>query len=296
MGVNAIKDISDTAKSISEFSTGFWEFIEHIVPGITLGRTIAEGHSKLIDSVVMNDEIDVNSRMMFLAMYKKRLKEIERCSKVTEVAIDMIDKKVDPSKVDEDWYEFFFERVKNISDSKVQYMWAQILAGELNSPNSFSKMLIHILSIMSKEQAEFFCNLSRFCMKEYRGKNKTKHVHAFVYIGSSPGAYESSGISYEKLKDMENMGLIRCSFEREYIFKNKQYVSYGNKYIEIRGNEDNENKIMVGNVCLTENGESLYEIVGEEFKSYSSQILNFTISELERRGCHVYVNEQKKTK
>lgn len=296
MEVKDIKDVADVAGTVIKLGSGFWDILERIVPGIKIGRAITDGQVKIIENVLDNENIDIETKRIFLATYKKQYKELKRCAKVSEEALEKINKDSDASKVTEDWYDFFFDKVRIISDERIQSIWAQILAGEINTQGSFSKSLIHNLSIMTSKQANDFCNISRFCIKEYRSHKQTKHVHAFIFIKDNPKLYESSGVTYEGLKDLESLGLVRCDFERGYVFWNKQYLQYGTNYIEIRGNIDNEDKIYVGNVCLTENGESLYEIVGDEYKAYSSQILDYTISELELRGCQVYVNEQLKTK
>lgn len=296
MDNDKFNDVSKAANGMVRVVEALWNVLERIVPGIRIGRAITEGHAQVIDSYVKRTDIDEISKMFMLANYRKRIKEIKRCSKVVELAEEMLDKNSKADAVDDDWFDFFFDRVKNVSDERAQNMWAQVLAGEVNKPGTFSRALIHTLSIMSQSQARFFCNLSRFCMKEYRSKSETRRVHAFVFLSTNPDSYSHSNITYEQLRDMENLGLIRCNFDSEYVFKNKQYLSYGNKIIEICGNEKNDYKIKVGNVCLTNNGESLYTLVGDEYKAYSTQILNFTISALEDRGCHVYVNEQLKTR
>ena len=190
-------------------------------------------------------------------------------------------------EVEEDWFSFFFDKVELISDEKAQQLWSRILAGEVNSPGTFQYSLLHALSIMSKTQAELFCNIARFCMYEFQGEE----VHPLLFISANASAYMSSKITASQLKELENLGLIQCNFNSEYVFLNKKKVfRYGNKVIEVFGDPNNNDKIKAGNVVFTYNGKTLFGIVGEEHKRYRTDILDFTITKLQRRNCKVVLN------
>lgn len=56
------------------------------------------------------------------------------------------------------------------------------------------------------------------------------------------------------------------------------------------GDPDNAEKIKAGNVTFSSNGRILFDIVGEEFKKYRSDILDFNITKFHRRNCRVVIN------
>lgn len=112
-----------------------------------------------------------------------------------------ISENAQPEKVEEDWFAFFFDKVKIVTNEAVLNMWSRILAGEVNKPGSFSRSLLHTLSIMSSAQAELFCNISRFCMYEYKNEDV---VIPLIFIASNVEAYEDSRITEEGLFELEN--------------------------------------------------------------------------------------------
>ena len=63
--------------------------------------------------------------------------------------------------VDKDWCLRFFDTVGNVSDERLQEIWARLLAGEIEKPCSFSLRTIDILRNMSQSEAKLFeliCN------------------------------------------------------------------------------------------------------------------------------------------
>ena len=64
--------------------------------------------------------------------------------------------------MDEDWAADFAEKCKNISDKKMQDMWAKILASEAGAPGSFSKSTVDTVGKMGKEDAQMFSDFCQF--------------------------------------------------------------------------------------------------------------------------------------
>mgnify|MGYP004512896453 CR=1 FL=1 len=69
-------------------------------------------------------------------------------------------------------------------------------------------------------------------------------------------------------------------------------IGDGNKVIEIYGNPRNQDKINVGNVRFTRNGQVLYRIVDDAYKGYNNHILEFMIERLKHRNCKIIINEK----
>ena len=168
----------------------------------------------------------------------------------------------------------------------MQLIWAQLLAEEANNPGSISLSLLHSLSIMTFGQAESFCNISRFALREY----KKESVNLLIFYSKNRTAYLDSRIDERKLKELERLGLIVCDFKDEFIYENKKAFVIGNKKLTIYGDPDNKNKIKAGNIEFTIDGQLLYKIIDSSFKGYDSRIVNFTINKFKRRGCRVLVD------
>lgn len=64
--------------------------------------------------------------------------------------------KVSENPVDQDWVSRFFDSVANVSTSDMQHLWGKILAGEVESPGSFSLCMLDRIKNMSKKDAQLF--------------------------------------------------------------------------------------------------------------------------------------------
>ncbi len=282
MNTEEISKLSETAKN-------FYDIIDSILQPRGLNAAIIDAHKKIIDSYVERTDIDAFTKAAFVSSYKRMVKEYASCAKTIRMAEPFISDDAQPEKVEEDWFAFFFDKVKIVTNEAVLKMWSRILAGEVNKPGSFSRSLLHTLSIMSSAQAELFCNISRFCMYEYKNEDI---VHPLIFIASNVEAYKNSQITAEGLFELENLGLIQCDFKDEFVFYKKKVLRFGNKVLEIHGDPDNQDKIKAGNVKFTDNGLALFSIVGEPYKEYRVDILNFVITKFQRRNCKIIMNNK----
>ena len=283
------KNLPEVAKNLSEVAKNAMAIIDRILEPRGINLAIQEGHKKIIETYIGRPDVGENDKIAFLAGYKRLIKEYKNCKKVENMAILQISENARPEDVEEDWSTFFFDKVRLVSDEAVQSMWAKILANEVDRPGSYSKSLLHTLSIMGTGQAALFCNISRFCMYDYKNE---EIIHPFIFIATNVDTYNKSKINSSGLVELEQLGLIQCDFKDEFVFLNKKILRYGNKVIEIYGDPNNENKINAGNVRFTQNGLTLFGIVGNQFKKYRADFLDFTISKLQHRNCRIIVNNQ----
>ena len=287
MSTNEIKGVSEIAKNVSEAAKNFQTVVDNILQPKGLNLVISKAHEKIIeDYFEMEDSPE--KRMAFIGGYKKMVKEHQRCVNVVEQAMPLIENRGRPFDIEEDWLDFFFDKARLISDETVRNIWAKILAGEVNEPQKYSRALLHTLSIMSNSQAMFFCNISRFCLCGFKEFNK---AHPLIFISANVEAYKLSGITIKALLELQQLGLIQCVFDREYTFDKAKDFRAGNRKITILGDDKSE-YIKAGNVVFTKDGQSLYDMIGEEFKIVDSRILDYTIEKFKARGCKVLINSR----
>lgn len=295
MDINNAEKLSEIIKNSSEsFKNCYSIFDDFFHPNIINGA-IKDGHVKIIESLadeisnsIRNGEVDVE-KLAILCNYKNIIREYKNCKSVVDIASNMFTNESKPQNVDEDWFTFFFDKVKLTSNESMQHIWAQVLAGEVNNPGVFQKSLLNILSIMNSDLAKLFCNISRFCLMDF---NDYKTVHPFIFISTNVEAYANSGITREQLLQLEHIGLIQCDFKDEFIFLDKHDFRIGNYKISVSGDKNNKNRIKVGNVIFTRDGIDLYSIIDKEFKEYRSDILEFTFSRLKSRNCQIAFNDK----
>lgn len=281
--------IMEVGKGVNEVVKNFLAIIDFVREPQGIDKITIQGYEKILNEVLEQPEMDAFVKLAFVSNYKSLIKEYQNRKDVIEQSLQFITDKAKPEEVEKDWFNFFFDKVRLVSDETVQIMWAKILASEVNTPGKYSKALLHTLSIMDSGQAKLFCNISRFCIPEYKNEES---VHPILFIASNVKSYEKSGINFDGLVELEQLGLIQCDFKDEFIFKKKKILRYGNKVIEIYGNPQNQDKINVGNVRFTRNGQVLYRIVDDAYKGYNNHILEFMIERLKHRNCKIIINEK----
>lgn len=282
MGINS-KDTSEIVKNTTEATKNVAEIVQMILQPRGIDAVIQEGHKRIIEEVIASDKYSSQEKEFFLANYKRQIKEYKNCNDIAEAASLNIlpEKKIE--SVDPDWFSFFFEKAKLVSDESMQKIWAAILAEEINSPNTISRSLIHTLSIIDKKQAESFCNICRFCWFDL----DYDKIHPFIYISKAHTAYHDSNITWDRLKDLEYLGLISCDSDPGYALKGPRRFRTGNIVVNVNGTPESRNLISVGNVMFTANGRKLYDLVDPEYKQYRNDIFSFIENELFNHNCIV---------
>ena len=231
------------------------------------------------------DQLLNSGKMSYLEYYK-----CKNFLQIAQKADSMCDKEsnADQEYHDFDWFIRFYEYSSNIGNEEMQILWAKVLAGEVQRPNTTSLTLLHTLSMMQQEQASAFRNVSRFALMDIKGD----FAHLLLFISTNRESYEKENITPTLLKELERLDLIECTFSDEYIFKRKKVFRTGNKIITIYGDPENHGKIKAGNVKFTRDGQLLYSALDEDSKRYRSDILDFTITKFQRRNCRVIINDR----
>ena len=277
------KEKSEVVKNATESTKNLAEIVQMILQPRGIDAAIQEGHKKIIEEVMASDKYSIAEKEFFLINYKKQIKEYKNCKKIAEIASFNIlpDKQIE--EVDSDWFSFYFEKAKLVSGEAMQKIFAAILAEEINAPNSISRSLIHTLSIIDKKQAESFCNLCRFCWFDL----DYDKVHPFIYIAKAHTAYRDSKITWDRLKDLEYLGLISCDSDPGYALAGPRRFRTGNIIVNVKGTPKSRELIYVGNVMFTRNGRKLYDLVDAEYKQYRNDIFSFVVNELHNHNCVV---------
>lgn len=68
----------------------------------------------------------------------------------------------DIKNVNSDWLKHFFGITEDISDDKMQDLWAHILAGEAKKPKSFSLRTLDALRLISSDEAQLFADAVKY--------------------------------------------------------------------------------------------------------------------------------------
>ena len=172
-----------------------------------------------------------------------------------------------PEEMEPDWITDVFEKCRNVSDDQMQDVWARLIAGEAESPGTFSKRTATFLADLDKRDAESFSQLCRFCMN--LGSFSEPDMTPLIF-NLDDGIYRKHGITFDLLTHLESLNLIRFEPAMEL---HKQYTAtvlaweYHHDRLAIkfpRRNDstdlDNKSQATYGHVMLTILGKEIFRL------------------------------------
>ena len=120
----------------------------------------------------------------------------------------MVDETADSASISDDWIANWRDKARLVSDEEMATLWAQLLAGEANSPGTFSPRAVNILADMDKSDAQLFHNLCRFQVMRYDTEFGQMDNIPLV-LNPRDEIYAGNGISDDGLQALEDIGLIK---------------------------------------------------------------------------------------
>lgn len=155
-------------------------------------------------------------------------------------------------EINDDWFAYWHETSKNVSDKDIQQVWAKILNSEVNSQGSVSKRTLEFLTTAEKSELEVFSKLCQFEVQIAQSLYQPMILEDYydsdnVYMENTPDAlgvpfnqiipdiYIQHGIDQHKLKYLEEIELIKLNRVTGGI-RNRgiKDVSYLNTYITMK--------------------------------------------------------------
>ena len=143
----------------------------------------------------------------------------------------------------------------------MQVLWSRVLAGEANSPGSYSKRTVKFLASLDKYDAELFTKLCTF-------KWSIDQDSVLFIYGWEEKIYLRHGINFGVLAHLESIGLIQFNNQiSDFTISNipkTVKASYYGKPIVLTFQKDSDNIIVIGKVLLTRIGMELAPICGSQ--------------------------------
>jgi len=240
--------------------------------------SIIEANKSIIEEISNRQDINPIERAAIISNYKKIVKEYENQVDIMRMAVEHLEPDFNPKKVNNDWITFFFDKVKDVTEDYMKEIWGRILAGEFNKPNTYTKQLLHILSIMDSKIATRFQKIRSSCFYA------EPYLYIFIYRTNGKEIknvkkYQDLSLYISDFKELDSLGLIQYRYSdfHSLVIKNKVF-DYGNKQIKLN---TNKRSIAIGNVALTSVGKQLCRIVPME---YDDKIFNLCIDSWEKLG------------
>jgi len=264
---NSLVNLGDLTRP----ATVLIEKISDAVGALYLPRQIrriakAEVEAEKIKALA-NIEITEIQQRGIVRFIEEQGRQQENMESVTEQSIPELKEDAKPEDIENDWLASFFEKCRLVSDKEMQSLWAKLLAGEANSPGTFSKRTVEQISNLDKSDAQLFTSLCGFGWV-------IGDIVPLVYDVEQE-IYNEKGIYFNSLKHLDDIGLITFNdlggFVRKKFPKFITVFYYGTP-INIEFNQDEDNKLQIGKVLLSKAGQELAPICGsvksDEFMEY----------------------------
>lgn len=226
----------------------------------------AEAEAAMIKAQSKTEITDLHRRAVrrWIDEEAQRQKNMED---ITAKALPQLDEKATPDSVEDDWLVNFFDKSRIVSDNEMQELWSRVLAGEANTPGTYSKRTVNFLSDLDKADAELFIKLCGFGWMLGDVVPLVFDVQAEIY--------NKHGINFNSLSHLESIGLIQLNnlsgFLRLGLPKTFSVLYYG-KWLTLEMPKDTDNGLEIGKALLTKIGQELAPICGsksvEGFRDY----------------------------
>ena len=216
----------------------------------------AEGEAERIKAVSQIEISKLQRRALqrFIVEEAKKQTNIES---ITAKALPNVEQNAQPQNMEDDWITNFFDKCRLISNEEMQILWSKVLAGEANSPGTFSKRTVNFLGSLDMYDATLFHSLCRFSWI-------TEGLTPLIY-NESTEIYNKYGLDFVSLKHLDAIGLLSLESTTGYLLTElpkKITITYYGKPLIIEFGNEKENEFNIGHVILSKIGQELAPICG----------------------------------
>lgn len=159
-----------------------------------------------------------------------------------------------------DWHVRCYEACGNVSDDQLQSLWAELLAGEIREPDTYSFRTIDCLKNLSKREALLF---KRIC-------GTSIATGKYIYIPRVKAYLEHSKITHDDILKLEDCGLVKSDTNLSLtmdVTKNNSILTANSSWLLlVRTKLDSQrvlNKFEIPEYLFTQSGMELYKIIGD---------------------------------
>lgn len=224
----------------------------------------AEGYAAVqkakIDNEVMLVRLE-GEEQVAQYIYAREARKMNNVQQIVDKAKEQFaeGEQVSSEPINQDWKNRFFSIAEDISDEEMQKLWAQILAGEIKHPKSFSLRTLDVLRNISKEEAELLGKANQF------------------YLASSYICTESFALDLFQNLQLSDAGLINNeALLRQWTVNkhSKQSVHYRDDvYLNLYNDTNRDITIKINVKQLTIAGQELLKLCdAPETDSFLSQL------------------------
>lgn len=134
-----------------------------------------------------------------MRMAAEAVHQQENLERIAGSAPKYMPESVSEEDVNPDWRTLFFKHARDISDNLMREVWAQVLAGEVAKPGSYSLRTLEVLRLMSSAEAEAF---ARLCDLVFEPN----------YVVRMDRGLEEFGVPFNDIMALQAAGVLQESF------------------------------------------------------------------------------------
>lgn len=218
-------------------------------------KAIAEAEATKTKAL-MDLEIEDIQKRALSRLVTEEIKKQENIESITEKSFSSLEENAVPENIEDDWLSNFFDKCKLISDDEMQTLWAQILAGESNTPGTFSKRTIEFISTLDKSDALLFDNFLKYCW--FIGG-----YQPLIIDYDDNSIYENNNITFSNLMHLDEIGLISFNPTSGFIkmFNSNTFsIGYYGRILNLDFKNTPKKELKTGTAILTKTGLDLAKV------------------------------------
>lgn len=241
----------------------------------------AETSALLKGNIEGADELaTIKTRIVNTEMRRQRnLKNI-----FSYAASQILDEKVSDKPINEDWMARFLNNSQDVSEQDLQKLWAQILAGEIKSPGSYSLRTLEILRNINKEEAMLFARVANFVFT---------NGSTFDILHDNNGALTKFGIQYDDFSYLMEIGVLQTDHDMTLNISalplsNIGYLFFSDKYKIIIKFDSIGGKKSLRTYSLSNSGREIYSLLTT---SPNMEYVQTVAESIQNDAIHVSIEE-----
>ena len=200
-------------------------------------RRIAQAKSDAA-LILANNEIEIDDvkRRAARRFVEEETRSQQNMESIGIKAIPNLNPNAPTKDVEDDWIANFFDKCRIVSDNDMQDLWSRVLAGEANSPGSFSRKTVNLMADLDKASAQLFVSLCRFGWR----------IDDLFSVGqlNSIGLVQIGSLGFETTEQPKEV-----------------VVTYHDRSVPLIFPKETGNSLRVGEVLFTPSGIQLAQIV-----------------------------------
>ena len=185
----------------------------------------AEAQSRAREILVSSDadiagELDITNTVNQRILFQEQKRQINIESVVREAARQLGDKCVADSEPDHDWTARFFNDVQDVSSKEMQFLWAKVLAGEVEKAATTSIRTLGVLRNLDQDTARLFRKFCSACV--FLSPGGVGIMDARVpSLGGDAGSnsLQAYGMNFDALNGLNEHGLIISDYNSWYDYR-----------------------------------------------------------------------------